>query len=91
MGNSERGAVEGYNEAINACQKVLRLTTGVILVAFLLIIATTTFSTGPFVQTAGKVLYYVIVVDALISLGTWYYRTRLEKHLPEAEAPAPKG
>jgi hypothetical protein len=90
MEKSESGAVEGGSEAIDACQKVLRLTTGVILVAFLLIIATTTFSTGPFVQAAGKVLYYVIVVDALISLGTWYYRTRLEKRLQKAEAPARK-
>jgi len=83
MGNSERGSAEGYNRAIDACQKVLRLATGVILVAFVAIIATTTISTGPFVQTTGKILYYVIVVDAFVSLGTWYYRTRLEKRLQE--------
>lgn len=72
-----------YDEVVAICQKILRLTTGIILAAFVLIIVLTTVSTGPFVQVAGKVLYYVIIFDALVSLGTWFYRTRLEKRTRE--------
>jgi hypothetical protein len=68
-----------YSRTFTLCQQILRVTTGVILAAFVSIIAMTTVSTGPFVQTVGKLLYYVIVLAALVSLGTWFYRTRLAK------------
>lgn len=69
-----------HHAAWARCQRLLRLTTAIILTAFALIILTTTFFTGPWVQVIGKTLYYVIVLGALFSLGTWYYRTRLEKN-----------
>ena len=64
---------------MDSCQQVMRAMTGVFLVAFGLIIVMTTFSTGPFVRTAGKGLYYLILLSGLVSLVTWAYRTRLEK------------
>ena len=67
------------------CQKMLRINTGVILAAFALIIILTTISTAEWVRMTGKVLYYVIVSQALASAMTWYYRTRLEKALARAE------
>ena len=78
-------AERDYSETIEFCQKVLRINTGIILAAFVLIIAMTTVSTGPFVQLAGKALYYVIVLDAVASLGIWYYRTRLEKRVSDPD------
>jgi len=86
MERSENLPRRDSRETIATCQKILRFTTGVILTAFVLIIALTTISTGPFMQVAGKALYYVIVLDAVVSLGTWYYRTRLEKRLRDAAA-----
>lgn len=71
--------------SIDRCQKVLRFGTGTILAAFVLIIAATTVSTAEWVQVLCKALYYVIVLDALASVGIWYYRTRLEKSLVEAD------
>ena len=65
---------------IQSCQRFLRLMTGIILGAFALIILMTTVSTGPVVQTSGKVLYYVIVLAAFSSLAVWLYRVRMEKH-----------
>ena len=73
-----------YSEAMAICQNILRCTTGIILTAFVLIIVLTTVSTGPFVQMAGKALYYAIILAALVSLGTWFYRTRLEKRMRES-------
>ena len=67
------------------CQKMLRINTGVILAAFALIIILTTISTADWVRVTGKVLYYVIVSQALASAMTWYYRTRLEKALARVE------
>ncbi|MDP6700380.1 MAG: hypothetical protein QGH25_12075 [Candidatus Latescibacteria bacterium] len=72
--------------SIDRCQKVLRFGTGTILAAFVLIIAATTVSTAEWVQVLCKALYYVIVLDALASVGIWYYRTRLEKSLVEADS-----
>ena len=66
---------------IDTCHQIMRAMTGVFLVAFGLIIVMTTFSTGPFVQTAGKGLYYLILLSGLVSLLTWGYRSRLEKRL----------
>ncbi len=79
---SERQANEG---PIDLCHKVLRFSTGIILAAFVLIIIVTTISTDNWVLWVGKGLYYLIVLQAFVSLATWYYRTRLEKAhtLPE--------
>ena len=72
---------EPVNAAVALCQRILRTTTMLILGSFLLIIISTTVSTGAFVQTLGKGLYYAIVASAVVSLFTWYYRTRLERRL----------
>ena len=61
------------------CQRVLRLTTAVFLVAFVLIIAMTTLSTGPYVRIAAKALYFLILLSALTSVGVWIYRNKTEK------------
>ena len=73
------------------CQKILRINTGVILAAFALIIILTTISTAEWVRLTGKVLYYVIELMALASVGTWYCRTRLEKALARVEGDSPHG
>ena len=72
-------------ERIQSCQRVLRLMTGVILGAFALIILMTTLSTGEVVQTSGRLLYYLIVLAALCSLGVWLYRLRTEKRLGQPQ------
>lgn len=79
--SEQSGAAAGVAASLQNCQTAMRLATGIILGAFVLIIGMTTFSTGPAVQFLGKVLYYVIVLSILISLGIWYYRSRLEKRL----------
>ena len=79
------------HKALALCQKILRINTGVILVAFALIIILTTVSTAEWVRAAGKALYYVIALQALTSIGTWYYRTRLEKALAKVEGDSPHG
>ena len=63
------------------CQQILRLMTGVFLVALVLIILLTTISTGSFVQITAKILYYFILLSGLVSLITWLYRIRIEKRL----------
>ena len=72
-------------ERIHSCQRVLRLMTGLILGAFALIILMTTVSTGEVVQTSGRLLYYLIVLAALCSLGVWLYRLRMEKRLGQPQ------
>ena len=67
------------------CQLILRIATGIILAAFVLIIALTTASTGELVRSAGKMLYYLIVFSILVSLVTWLYRERLGKKLGSDE------
>ena len=79
------------HKALALCQKILRINTGVILVAFALIIILTTISTAEWVRATGKALYYVIALQALTSVGTWYYRTRLEKALARVEGDSPHG
>ena len=79
------------HKALALCQKMLRINTGVILVAFALIIILTTISTSEWVRATGKVLYYVIVSQALASAMTWYYRTRLEKVLTKVEGDSSHG
>ena len=85
---SERSAENGAVEAIvKRCHLIMRVATGIILAAFVLIIGTTTFSSGATVQILGKSLYYLIVASILVSLGVWYYRRKLERRLA-AEGPA---
>ena len=78
MDNPRNGGGD-YEKAVAVCRKVLRLTTGVILAAFILIIAMTTLSTGPYVRMAAKGLYFLILFSALVSLGVWLYRNKTEK------------
>ena len=79
------------HKTLALCQRMLRINTGVILAAFALIIILTTLSTAEWVQATGKVLYYVIVSQALASVMTWYYRTRLEKALAKVEGDSAHG
>ncbi len=78
-------------KALALCQKMLRINTGVILAAFALIIILTTVSTAEWVRATGKALYYVIALQSLTSVGTWYFRTRLEKALAGVEGDSPHG
>ena len=79
------------HKVLALCQKMIRINTGVILAAFALIIILTTISTSEWVRATGKVLYYVIVSQALASVMTWYYRTRLEKALTRVEGDGSHG
>ena len=79
------------HKTLALCHKILRINTGVILAAFALIIIFTTISTSEWVRATGKVLYYVIVSQALASVMTWYYRTRLEKALARVEGDSSHG
>ena len=79
------------HKTLALCQKMLRINTGVILAAFALIIILTTVSTAQWVRATGKVLYYIIVSQALASAMTWYYRTRLEKALARVEGDSSHG
>jgi len=85
MENTAFSSMPDDVRGIAACQKILRLATVVILSAFTLVIVLTTISTGPRVQQMGKSLYYVILGSALVSLITWFYRTRLEKRARQAD------
>ena len=73
------------HKALALCQKMIRINTGIILAAFTLIIVLTTVSTAEWVRATGKALYYIIALQALASVGTWYYRKRLEKALVGVE------
>lgn len=64
---------------LDTCQRILRGLTGVMIGAFVLIILLTTFSTGSFVQFAGRWLYYLILAAAVASLGTWLTRLWTER------------
>ena len=79
------------HKTLALCQRMLRINTGVILAAFALIIILTTVSTAEWVRVTGKVLYYIIVSQALASTMTWYYRTRLEKAPARAEGDGSHG
>ena len=67
---------------IALCHRILRIATAAILGAFVLIIATTTISTGPTVRFIAQALYYVILASALASVTVWMVRVRLEKRMP---------
>ena len=79
------------HKTLALCHKMLRINTAIILAAFALIIVLTTISTAEWVRAIGKVLYYVIVSQALASAATWYYRTRLEKALARVEGDSSHG
>ena len=78
----ENQASEGM---IGLCQKILRINTSIILSSLVLIIVITTLSTDSWARLIGKILYYLIVLDTLLYLGVWYYRTRVEKALSAIE------
>ena len=62
---------------IDFFDKITRYGTGIMLGAFVVIILTTTFSTADWVASVGKVMYWVIVSIALLSLCIWIVRNRL--------------
>ena len=62
---------------IDFFDKITRFGTGIMLGAFAVIILTTTFSTADWVASLGKVMYWVIVGVALLSLCIWVVRSRL--------------
>ncbi len=62
---------------IDFFDKITRFGTGIMLAAFAVIILTTTFSTADWVASLGKVMYWVIVGIALLSLCIWVVRSRL--------------
>ena len=70
--------VEGV---IERCQAILRITMWVIPLALLLIIISTTISTGDFVRVFAKGLYYLALLSIVVSLSTWAYRSKTEKRL----------
>ena len=73
---------------IALCHRTLRIATGVILGAFVLIIAATTVSTGRGVQFVAQALYYVILAAAIASLTVWLVRVRMEKRMARDAAGA---
>ena len=83
---SEQTPAEDGPLQLRRCHQLLRITTGVILAAFVFIVIGSTISTGPVVQVGGKILYFVILLSILTSLAVWYYRTRLEKQLEGEDA-----
>lgn len=62
-----------------ASHRVLRFLTGVMIVAFLLIVVLTTISTGPFVQVTARGLYFLILAVPVASLLTWVLRLWAER------------
>lgn len=77
--DSDAARLAAAESGMDLCQRIYRIATGAILIAFLLIIIATTASTGPAVQFLGKALYYVILLSAVASLITWLVRMRLER------------
>ena len=77
-----------YERIVALCQMVLRVATGIILTAFVLIIAVTTVSTGTLVRAGGQALYYVDVFSILVSVVTWLLRVRMEKRAGMKENPS---
>ena len=75
----------GHRRAIAICERIYHVVTGVIIGAFVLIIAMTTVSTGDLVRSSGKILYYVIALSILVSLASWYCRRRAERRLTSSQ------
>lgn len=88
--NDEEHDAASVRAAITKCNRLLRLTTVLILGAFVLIIVSTTISTGPLVQHLGKIMYWIIVISAVGSLGIWMYRGQLEHKLGSDSAEPPR-
>ena len=65
--------------AIQQCKSVLRGTTIGILTALGSIIVLTTISTSTFVQISAKGLFYLIVLQLLVSLVVWRLQARMIK------------
>ena len=61
--------------------KITRFGTGIMLGAFVVIILTTTFSTADWVASLGKVICWVIVSIALLSLCIWIVRMWVKRGL----------
>lgn len=78
-----------HTSEIALCHRILRIATGAILGAFLLIIAVTTVSTGPGVRFVAQGLYYVILTAAIASLVVWFARMRMEKRMGSDATHAP--
>jgi predicted membrane protein len=72
---------EEVERVIERCQAILRITMWVIPLALLLIIISTTISTGDFVRVFAKGLYYLALLSIVVSLLTWAYRSKTEKRL----------
>ena len=72
-------------------RRITHFLTGAILTGFVLIILLTTLSTGPFVQTVGKALYYLIVLSGLGSVVVWRFRSRSEKKFRQGTGQAGPG
>ncbi|NKB72536.1 MAG: hypothetical protein GKR89_36130 [Candidatus Latescibacteria bacterium] len=70
---------EDINQALQRCQTLLRGMTIGILAALGLIIVLTTISTGAFVQIGAKALFYLILLQLLISLFVWRRRVKWSK------------
>jgi hypothetical protein len=66
---------------LEVCHRSLRILTGVMIGAFVLIILCTTISTGPAVQVVGRGLYFVILLSAVASLVIWITRLRTERKM----------
>ena len=66
-----------------ASHRVLRFLTGVMIVAFLLIVVLTTISTGPFVQVTARGLYFLILAVPVASLVTWILRLWAQRRAAE--------
>ena len=67
------------------CHRALKWLTITIMTSILLVIAMTTFSTGTFVQVAGKGLYFVVIGAAITSVAIWSVRLRLQKRLGRSD------
>lgn len=72
---------EACSTLIAMCHRALKWLTITIMTSILLVIAMTTFSTGTFVQIAGKGLYLVVIGAAIVSVAVWSVRVRLQKRL----------
>ena len=82
-GNPRAEAIdsEACAALIVMCHRALKWLTVTIMTSILLVIAMTTFSTGTFVQIAGKGLYFVVIGAAITSVAIWSVRVRLQKRL----------
>ncbi len=76
-------SVPDLNAIYEVSHRVLRYLTGVMIVAFILIVVLTSISTGPFVQVVARGLYFLILAVPLASLLTWILRLWAERRARE--------